>query len=137
MLLKAVVAVWSNGGSGLGALHGGGRRGATGDMGVAPFGAEQGREREADQWDRAAQCQSVRVKWYSSRFKSIPFNLNQFKQTSNYSKFNWSKKDHPKLENFEIKYGVEAFDKRNNFLYINFFRFEVYFELKIREAFEV
>jgi hypothetical protein len=32
---------------------------------------------------------------------------------------------------------LKIFDKRNNFPYINFFRFEVYFELKIRESFEV
>jgi hypothetical protein len=63
----------------------------------------------------------------------IPFNLNRFKQTLNCSNFNQSKKNLPKLKKFEIKYGVEGFDKRNNFPYINFFKSEVYFELKIKD----
>jgi hypothetical protein len=63
---------------------------------AAPFGAEQGREREADRWGQVAQC----------CFKLIPFNLNRFKQTLNCSNFNQSKKNLPKLKKFEIKYGV-------------------------------
>jgi hypothetical protein len=38
------------------------------------------------------------------------------------------------LENFQIKYAFEGFEKRNDFLHRNFFRFEVKFEWKIREA---
>jgi hypothetical protein len=38
------------------------------------------------------------------------------------------------VENFEIKYGFEGFNERNNFLHRNFFRFEVDFELKFRET---
>jgi hypothetical protein len=49
------------------------------------------------------QCQLARVKWYSSRFKSIPCKLNRFKQTSNRSNFNWSKRDLLKLKKIEIK----------------------------------
>jgi hypothetical protein len=94
---------------------------------AAPFGAEQGREREADRWGQVAQC----------CFKLIPFNLNRFKQILNCSNFNQSKKNLPKLKKFEIKYGVEGFDKRNNFPYINFFKSEVYFELKIKDSFKV
>jgi hypothetical protein len=37
------------------------------------------------------------------------------------------------IENFDIKYGCEVFSERNNFLHRNFFRFEIDFELKIRE----
>jgi hypothetical protein len=37
------------------------------------------------------------------------------------------------IENFDIKYGCEVFSERNNFLHRNFFRFEMDFELKIRE----
>jgi hypothetical protein len=40
----------------------------------------------------------------------------------------------PGIENFEIKYGCEGFDERNNFFYRNFSRFEMEFELKFREA---
>jgi hypothetical protein len=32
------------------------------------------------------------------------------------------------LENFEIKYGIEGFKERNNFIHRNFFIFEVEFE---------
>jgi hypothetical protein len=35
--------------------------------------------------------------------------------------------------NVEVKYSFERFDERNNFSYINFFGFEVNFELKFRE----
>jgi hypothetical protein len=35
---------------------------------------------------------------------------------------------------FEIKYGFEGFDERNNFLHRNFFRFKMDFELKSREV---
>jgi hypothetical protein len=39
----------------------------------------------------------------------------------------------PELEKFEIKYGFKGFEERNNVLHSNFFRFEMYFELKFRE----
>jgi hypothetical protein len=38
------------------------------------------------------------------------------------------------VENFEIKYGFEGFEERNNFLHRNFFRFKVDFELQFRET---
>jgi hypothetical protein len=38
------------------------------------------------------------------------------------------------LEKFKIKYGIEGFEERNNFLQRNFFIFEFDFELKIRDA---
>jgi hypothetical protein len=38
------------------------------------------------------------------------------------------------LEKFEIKYGFEGFDERNNFLHMNFSRFELDFKLKFRES---
>jgi hypothetical protein len=34
------------------------------------------------------------------------------------------------LENFEIKYGCEGFEERNNFLHRNFFIFEIDLKLK-------
>jgi hypothetical protein len=40
----------------------------------------------------------------------------------------WFKKDLSKLEKFEIKYNIDDFEERNNFLHRNFFRFEVDFE---------
>jgi hypothetical protein len=39
-----------------------------------------------------------------------------------------SKQDIPELENFEIKFGFEWFEERNNVLYRNLFRFKVDFE---------
>jgi hypothetical protein len=38
------------------------------------------------------------------------------------------------LQKFEIKYGSEGLDERNNFPYWNFSRFEMEFESKFREA---
>jgi hypothetical protein len=43
------------------------------------------------------------------------------------------KKDFPELEKFEIKYGCEGLEERNNFLHRNFSRFEMNFELKFGE----
>jgi hypothetical protein len=45
-----------------------------------------------------------------------------------------SKKDLHELKKFEMKYGFEEFDERNNFLHRNFSRFEMYFKLKFRES---
>jgi hypothetical protein len=44
-----------------------------------------------------------------------------------------SKKDLPKLKKFEIKYGFEGFEERNNFLQWNIFKLEKDFELKFWE----
>jgi hypothetical protein len=44
------------------------------------------------------------------------------------SNFDQSKKDLTDLKKFEIKYGCEGFEERNNFLQLNFFRLEVDFE---------
>jgi hypothetical protein len=43
------------------------------------------------------------------------------------------KKDLPELKKFEIEYGFEVFEERNNFLHMNVFRLEMYLELKIWE----
>jgi hypothetical protein len=37
------------------------------------------------------------------------------------------------LKKFQIKYGWKELERRNNFPYRNFSRFEIEFELKIRE----
>jgi hypothetical protein len=42
--------------------------------------------------------------------------------------FDESNRDLPGLEKFQIKYGVEGFEERNNFLQRNIFKFEVDFE---------
>jgi hypothetical protein len=41
----------------------------------------------------------------------------------------------PILQKFEIKYGFEGFDERNNFSYKNFYLLEMEFEIKFRETF--
>jgi hypothetical protein len=66
----------------------------------------------------------------SIQFKPIQTNFKPFKLQS-------VQKGPFQARIFLIKYCVEGFDKRNNFPYINFFRFEVYFELKLIEALEV
>jgi hypothetical protein len=38
------------------------------------------------------------------------------------------------LQNFQIKYGFVENEIRNNFLYWNFLKFEIEFELKIKKA---
>jgi hypothetical protein len=45
-----------------------------------------------------------------------------------------TKTDSPMLQKFEIKYGWKVFEIRNNIPYSSFFRFEMKFELKFREA---
>jgi hypothetical protein len=44
---------------------------------------------------------------------------------SNSFKFYRSRKDLPKLKKFEIKYGCEGIEERNNILHRNFSRFEM------------
>jgi hypothetical protein len=45
------------------------------------------------------------------------------------------KHDLPRIKKFEIKYGVEGFEERNNFIHMNFSIIEMDFELKFREAY--
>jgi hypothetical protein len=54
-------------------------------------------------------------------------NSNTLKFISNNFKFDSIQKGLPGLKNFEIKYGDEGFNERNNFLHRNFFRFEMFF----------
>jgi hypothetical protein len=64
-------------------------------------------------------------------FKPVQTDSNQFKINSNLIR---SKQDLPKLENVELKYNLEGFEIRNKFPYWKFYRFEMYFELKIKES---
>jgi hypothetical protein len=57
-----------------------------------------------------------------------------FKKKSKGLKLIQSKDSLSMLNNFQIKYRFESFEIRNNVPYRNFFKFEVYFELKFREA---
>jgi hypothetical protein len=80
----------------------------------------------------------VRGRAATSTDRLVPreFSLIQikFKLHSNLTR---SKQNLPKLEKFEIKYDCEGFDVSNIFPYLNFSRFEMEFELKIREAYRV
>jgi hypothetical protein len=60
--------------------------------------------------------------------KGIQNDSNYFKRFQNHSSFIRSKKDLPDLKKFEIKYGFEVFDEKNNFTYRNVSRFELDFE---------
>jgi hypothetical protein len=57
------------------------------------------------------------------------FKLNQFR--SNFIRF---EHDLPELKKFEIKYGFERFNERNNFPCRKFLRLKLDFELKITKA---
>jgi hypothetical protein len=46
----------------------------------------------------------------------------------------WLKSDFFKLEKFEVNYGCERFEIRNNLPFRNFSRFEMDFELKFKKA---
>jgi hypothetical protein len=61
-------------------------------------------------------------------------NSNGSKYFQTVSNFGWLEKCFPELGKFEIKYGFEALDQGNNFLYRNFSIFEMELELKFREA---
>jgi hypothetical protein len=39
-----------------------------------------------------------------------------------------------RFEKFQVKYGIEGFEERKSFLHRSFFKFELDFELKFREA---
>jgi hypothetical protein len=65
------------------------------------------------------------------RFKYISKYSNQIQTRSNLICSKWHL---PELENFEIIYGYEGFDVRNNFPYRNFLRFEMDLELKIKRS---
>jgi hypothetical protein len=56
-----------------------------------------------------------------------------FDSFSNEFKLILIQKQFSELENFEIKYGCEEFEIRNNFTYRNFPKLEIEFKLKIRE----
>jgi hypothetical protein len=60
--------------------------------------------------------------------------LNEFESKSNSSELHSIETGPSKVQNLEIKYGFEDFDERNNFIYMNFSRFEMDFELKFREV---
>jgi hypothetical protein len=62
-----------------------------------------------------AQCGFLFIQNYSNEFELI-----------------WSKGRHPLLEIFQIKYGIEWFEERNNFPYRNYFRFGIEFEIKFK-----
>jgi hypothetical protein len=67
-----------------------------------------------------------------SQMNSRFFNL--FNIISNGIELIRSKEVLPEFENFQIKYGFEAFEIRNNFPYWNFSSFRTEFELKIKES---
>jgi hypothetical protein len=60
----------------------------------------------------------------------IQIDSNYIQILSNYDR---SKKDISELENFEIKYGWEGFEEKNNFFHWNFSRSEMDFKWKFRE----
>jgi hypothetical protein len=60
-----------------------------------------------------------------SRFKIFQKVSNPIQTHSNLIPF---KNDLPEITTFEIKYGCEGFDPRNNFTYRNFLSFEMDFE---------
>jgi hypothetical protein len=124
----------SNNARGAGPRAGGRRRDL--DTGTAEAGGQHaidgcldsGGKREADRWgfyssSRRDQRGANRFKWFQTISKLFKFHLIQ--------------KGPSQLKKFEIKYGFEGFDERNNFSYKNVLRFEVDFELNFREASKV
>jgi hypothetical protein len=68
--------------------------------------------------------------WILNQIQMISIEL----KSNSYSfKFDLIQKRFSQYNFYEIKYGCEGFDVRNNFSYRNFFRFEMDLELKIRE----
>jgi hypothetical protein len=66
-----------------------------------------------------------------NRAKSIQMNLN-LHQTC--PRFIFSKQALLSIENFDIKYGLDGFEERNNLLHRKFFRFGMDFEIKKLET---
>jgi hypothetical protein len=90
---------------------------------------EQGRKGGPGTWAVVAECGPVAL----GRPKGIVSFVN-------YSKiFKWVLIDLVqrwtfRASKFQIKYGIDGFEERKNFLHRNFFKFEIHFEWKFREA---
>jgi hypothetical protein len=81
---------------------------------VGPVGSGRG-EIDADGWVRPKQKPKIQ-------------------KYSNWTELNWSKNGLPQLKQFQIKYEVEVFEPRNNFIHRNFSRFEMDFKLKFQKS---
>jgi hypothetical protein len=99
-----------------------------------PRAGGHGRSKErrwgADVWAHS----TVPVGQVKSRSIDFKINLNGFKRFQNRSNFDRLKKDLSELKKFEIKYGFELFEERNNCVHRNVFIFEMYLQLKIWEV---
>jgi uncharacterized protein YdhG (YjbR/CyaY superfamily) len=87
---------------------------------VGVVGTKIGKSWVSDEWDRVPRVAA-----------SIDSNSNSNEiqmEFKSFPKFDQSKKDFPELENFEIKYGCEGFEERNNLIHRNIFRFKMDFK---------
>jgi hypothetical protein len=66
-------------------------------------------------------------------FKPSQINLNEFEIKSNPMKLHSIEKGPSMGQKFQVKYGWKYLEIMNNFPYRNFSRFEMEFELEIRE----
>jgi hypothetical protein len=82
--------------------------------GEAPSVSEM--RREGERMAGGFGCDLIKFEIFQNRLNSIQ-----------------TKTDPPMPQKFELKYGWRAFEVRNNFPYKGFIRFEMDFELKIRE----
>jgi hypothetical protein len=64
----------------------------------------------------------------------VQINSKYFNFNSNAPKLDSIQTEPSWLEHFEIKYGSQVFEIKNNFPYRDFLRFEMDFKLKFREA---
>jgi hypothetical protein len=106
-------------GGGVGARHGSGPAVKAGEWGT-------------DRWvphNTVPQFKLIQIgQTHSNKIQTV---LNKIQIHSSYDR---SKKDLPGLKKFRIKYGIEGFEERNNFLHRNFFIFKVDLKLNFREA---
>jgi hypothetical protein len=91
---------------------------------------EVGRRQGTDRRSRAAQCQVARLK---PDLKQIP-NSNVSNKSQTASNFGRLENYFFGLRKIKIKYGFEALEEGNNFLYRKFLRFGMDLRLKFREV---
>jgi hypothetical protein len=96
-----------------------------------------GERKGRSQWRRLGGARAAPPNRATGRVDCSPDDLNyfqKFKPSSNCLKLERLKWCLPHLEKFQIKYGHEGFEVRNNFPYWNVSKFRIEFELKIKEA---
>jgi hypothetical protein len=113
---------------------------------TAAPGRTRGRQGKREKGERTGKAGRWAGPWSGSRLSTkeiergrewqvgTGLRINVFKLVQKYSNLIRPKINLLDPQKFELKYGFEGFDERNNFLHRNFSRFEMDFKLKFRKS---